>query len=225
MQPIRSVMLGQSNTDAAIDALGALSELRVLHLRNTQVSLAGIKKLSAVPKLSEVGLYGDVRDTWLEEMTKLPGLHALTVSSSQVTKKGLTLLASCKELHRLDFDCSFDDTDLAALSGCKQLEILNVYNMFINGNGDGIKQLAELPNLKDVMLSSISFKDAHMKLFGNLKQIRKLAIAGINITDAAVPELSRLTWLESLNVFATKITKAGGDKLRMALPKCTVTTR
>jgi hypothetical protein len=44
----------------------------------------------------------------------------------------------------------------------------------------------------------------------------------IIISDAAVPDLSQLTWLESLDVFTTHISREGAEKLRQALPKCKI---
>ena len=53
----------------------------------------------------------------------------------------------------------------------------------------------------------------------------ELGAAGVNITDAAVPDFARLKKLTKLGVSGSKLTDGGVKALREKLPDCTITRK
>jgi hypothetical protein len=49
-----------------------------------------------------------------------------------------------------------------------------------------------------------------------------LGLAQTSISDASLPELSRLTNLHSINLQETMLTEAGIKRLKQALPQCSI---
>lgn len=222
LKPLNMVVLGESNTDAAIKeliALGGAAEIDVIYSKLTD---AGLKDLAAVPGLKRLELRGDHSEAALADLARIPALEHLRLESIRATKTGLKHLAGAPKLRHLGLSGTSSDADLAGLAGAPALETLVLFNFNVSPSGDGLKALADLPALKDLSLSGLDVKDSHLRHLAGVKSLRKLNLGAINLTDAAVPELAKLTWLEELTLSGGRFTKDGVEKLRQALPRCKV---
>jgi TPR repeat protein len=86
------------------------------------------------------------------------------------------------------------------------------------------ERLADLPNLRTLDLSHVALEDNDLRAIApHIKGVRSLNLERTDITDAGLKGLEGLTNLETLNVRNTKVTAAGVERLRKALPKVKVT--
>src|SRR5690606_20448454 len=89
------------------------------------------------------------------------------------------------------------DADLPAIGAFPQLKTLRLYDTAITD--EGVKHLLNMPQLSSLSLMLTK-----------------------GITDAAVPDLERLTSLNELNVRSTGISRAAGQRLKANLPNAKV---
>ncbi len=97
--------------------------------------------------------------------------------------------------------------------------------LVLDGNdirGTGLTALSTQPALVDLSLGCPTLTDLYAKNLAELKQLKRLSLAGSSISDAAIQHLEGLTNLEMLDLSRTKITQAGVERLRKALPACTI---
>jgi repressor of nif and glnA expression len=57
---------------------------------------------------------------------------------------------------------------------------------------------------------------------GDLKKVKELILSGTKLTDEGLKEVTKLTQLERVQLYATKVTAEGVDELQKALPECTI---
>ena len=152
------------------------------------------------------------------------------------------------DLHKIGFAVSLKitDADLAYLSPLKGLRQLNLYSQS-NITDAGLAHLAGLTNLEELCLFRTSVTDAGLKHLAGLKALRKLILSGTGVrgpglvhlqglnslqklelrdlplTDAGVvPFLKGPASLQILELFHTRVTPAGRERLRKQLPECAV---
>jgi hypothetical protein len=64
--------------------------------------------------------------------------------------------------------------------------------------------------------------DAGLRHLAQMRELRDLYLNGCSVTDDSLDHLKQLTNLRTLVVTGTRISAAGAQRLRAALPKCTV---
>ena len=74
----------------------------------------------------------------------------------------------------------------------------------------------------ELSLGCPSLGDLLAKNLADLKQVKRLSLAGSGLTDAGLKHLAGLTELQTLDLRRTKVTAAGIDELKAALPKCQI---
>jgi serine/threonine protein kinase/Leucine-rich repeat (LRR) protein len=130
---------------------------------------------------------------------------------------------------------------LAPIAGLEELSLANaglndaslgqlpklpaLKRLVLDGNeirGTGLTALSTQPALVDLSLGCPTLTDLYAKNLAELKQLKRLSLAGSSISDAAIQHLEGLTNLEMLNLSRTKVTQAGVERLRKALPACTI---
>lgn len=131
------------------------------------------KQLVGLDQLERLDLSGTaVTDVGIKYIKKSPRLASLALRGTKITNDGLQELAETCSLIAL------------SVTWCRNI------------SDDGLKGIAELPNL------------------------RTLLCASTPIGDACTEHLSRSKSLRRISLVKTKVTKAGIDKLREALPNC-----
>jgi hypothetical protein len=87
---------------------------------------------------------------------------------------------------------------------------------------DGIANLRHLESLEHLRLRRTLITD---KGVGELKRLRKLRIlylSGTVVSDDCIPVLRKFTKLEVLFITGTSVTPEGVERLKLALPSCTI---
>jgi hypothetical protein len=108
---------------------------------------------------------------------------------------------------------SATDADVARLAAIKTLRRLDLSFTYVTDRG--IKELAALPQLEELTLDTAEFlTDASMAhLEANKGSLRKLVLRGVDITDAGMPYVARLTNLRSLDISYTMLGDVGLEHL------------
>ena len=141
-------------TDADVERLKQLGELRVLMLSATHVTDAGLRDLSGLTQLKRLSLTRtQVTDAGLEHLKELTHLEYLSLAATQVTDVGLDHLklnglTQLSELH-LD-ETGVTDAGLEQLNGLKQLKWLSLNGTQVTDAG--LEQLTGLTRLDNLWL-------------------------------------------------------------------------
>ena len=87
------VLFGRDVTDAGIEHIVNMKELRDLTMEKTQISDAGLAKLKESPKLSAVKLpYASITAEGIQSLVQLPKLRNLELLRTLTTDEGLAYL-------------------------------------------------------------------------------------------------------------------------------------
>ena len=97
---------------------------------------------------------------------------------------------------------------------------LDLYNTQVTDAG--LKELAGLKNLTDLVLVCKQETDAGLKELAGLQNLTYLELYSESVMDAGLKEFAALKNLTSLYLYNTKVTDAGMKELRKALPKCMI---
>jgi hypothetical protein len=138
---------GTQVTDADLENLKSLTQLRFLNLERTQVTDTGLENLKGLNELEELNLVETkITDAGLEKLEGLSQLHVLCLGDTQVTDAGLEHLKGLSELQELQlFDTQITDAGLEKLTILKQLRSLPLERTKVTDAGVN-KLRQELPN-------------------------------------------------------------------------------
>jgi hypothetical protein len=91
--------------------------------------------------------------------------------------------------------------------------------------GDGaLEGIAQLAQLEDLTISGCAAGDEAMKYLGQMMNLRRLVLEGCeNVTDAGLTHFEGLRQLKELTFSGSKVTAAGVEQLKKALPDCKIT--
>ena len=100
---VRGVFFPEKTQDDALVFLAGFEELKVLHLRHTKITDAGLRHLRGLKELRYLYLVGTrVSDAGLVHLQGLSNLQEIRLDSTQVTDAGLEQLKGLPNLKRLD---------------------------------------------------------------------------------------------------------------------------
>ena len=198
---------GPRISDEAVRLAARLPELRDLSIGNGPLTNKCLTVLLSLPSLRRLSIYrcGDITDVGLPPLVALPDLESLYLAHlPNVTDAGLGHVRGLTKLKMIDLNnLPITDAGLVHLKDLQDLERLSVYDARITG--EGLKHLTGLTNL------------------------RILLLRGVPLTDAGLAHLEEMDGLEEIwmgpttsDSYQSKVTQAGVDRLRRALPECKI---
>ncbi|MBN2590265.1 MAG: M48 family metalloprotease, partial [Sedimentisphaerales bacterium] len=205
--------------------LTGLKSLKTLNFSKAQcfISNEGLAQIAKIPNLEELILdsRGDPTDEGLAHLTNMRSLKILKFPGLHLTDKGCAYLKQIKTLEILDSSTTSQNiTDegmiqLGELSNLKQLCIVN-NNKDSKSYGDkGLESLAKCRKLEDLVINSVSITDAGMEHIAKLSNLKKLEIWDcLNITDKGLAKLTNLKKLEWLNIRTPNLSVSGINNLK-----------
>lgn len=189
---------GTNLTDAGLERLTNLRHLKDLNIAGTKVTDAGMSSIGQFHELTILHLYYlPITDTRLPALRSLSQLQFLSLAWTQVSDAGLENIRELKAIRELD------------LSGIKI-------------HGSGLKYLQELPQLKILQLNNAALTNESVLQLAECKSLESLGLHRCPISDDELPHLTKLSRLKWLGLNESKVTAAGVEKLRKALPGCFV---
>jgi len=154
-------------TDADLDQLKELPQLRKVFLSDSEITDAGLDRLKELTQLKLVCLDGaKITDAGLQRLAGLKQLEDLNAENTRITGPGLDYLKGLTQLTALDLSYTkITDRGLEHLKGLPQLEVLSLYGTKIT--------------------------DAGLEHLKGLHQLRILGLFDTHVTDQGVMELHR----------------------------------
>jgi len=233
--------------NASFEALGNLRKLKALKCRLGGFDDEGVAHLANIPTLSVV-IFEDsaVGDTGIDKLAALPITELNVLRSATFSDDGMKTIAGFDKLRHLVIRGTFVmDEGIANIAGLKNLEILDISETFIGD--DGMQHLAGLGKLTNLDLWKTNVTDAglvHLQGLKNidtlslreqrevtsdgLKLIAHMPLKSLNlegaerVDDSAFEVLSNIKTLKSLDIRLTAITPEGYEKIKAALPACSI---
>jgi hypothetical protein len=181
-------------TDDGLREIARYRRLNSLLLSETQITDAGLAYLRENDDLAVLFLNGTaVTDAGLAQLHGMSGLNTLQVPNTNVTSAGVLSAIEHMSLSSIAVDASVITPEIVTA-----LDNKAVYHLALHGNA--------IPEA--------------LPLFANATGPKSLYLNGESVTDECVPDLTRLTGLQYLNLMDTRMTRDGYDQLRKALPNC-----
>ena len=197
-------VVGEGIPRGLLDGLPSrMPDLRILHVRGARPAAAEVQALAELDLLTIVRLVDcGLNDSSLEFLGKLQRLTELNLDlNSEITDRGVAHLARLTGLDLLGLD-------RAAVGD------------------EACKTLASLPALADLNLNQTRVKDSGLAALAALKPLKRLTLQSCRrITDKGLDSLATIHSLADLNLVDNpQISAAAVRKLRVALPKCKITS-
>lgn len=197
-----------------------------------------LRKLQGITALHFVR--SKIDDAALSKLSTMSGVKHVTLSSCNVTDKGVAALKSWKALGRLTLSGSMDLKALEGLSALKRVKVLE-----ISVTGFAAANLAghDLPAIRAIALPDTEVSDGDLAILPAWKsleefrfiatgitddgarslkkfpKLKKLALNESKVSDAALADLVALKNLEQLSLYGCKNVTDRGMKSAAALPK------
>ncbi len=212
---LRSVLLADTKvTDASLEAIGKIPTIENLDLRGCAITNAGMPYLSGLTKLKALKFNGKnglckIDDDGLDALANLPNLKVLAFDSVWVGADGLAKLLGAKEIIELYLaDTLVDDDTLPVLLQFPKLQKLRISQTQVSD--EGLAVVAKMNTLIELDLSENSLiSDQGMQHVAKLKNLKKLNLWRLELTDTGIGELAGLANLEWFNVDNTKLSDDG----------------
>lgn len=230
---LRSIDLSHNHVrDDGARVLAACTTLQSIGLAYNSVTPAGLAVLCGMPHLTELDVtdcgMSDACAEILSRSSSLrslalgrhvgccvahPGAAASTRSTSAVTDAGVTALAGCLSLTRLDLSSdAVTHVGLLALRACPTLEALKISCYSPHGDA-AARALASYPRLRALDMQFAAIGPSGAAALAESTTLATLVLFGNSIGDAGATALARAPALTSLDVGRCIISDAGAVAL------------
>jgi internalin A len=149
----------------------------------------------------------------LKLLSGMTALRRLEFNGPKVADGALAELPSLRQVVKLDLGSSGVDGDMKYVAQMKQLKSLSL--MFARISGKGIKELAPLSGLEELLLNAVHLSDADMKEIAKFKNLRVLNLNTVPISGDGLKALAGLAEMEDLNLAGIPLTD---DDLKTLAP-------
>jgi hypothetical protein len=193
-----------------------------VHFPSVPVTDADLEPVEGLTQLRELFLSGSqITDAGLERLKELRQLEQLDLSATQVTDAGLKHLDGAAQLQMLNL-CGTRVTDTGMQHLRKLTQLRRLWLIGTPVTGDGCEHLKGLTQLEDLNLSGTRVTDAGLEHLQGMAGLLTLNLIDTPITDAGLAHLNGLTQLQELFLWHTHVSDEGVKRLQQALPNCKV---
>ena len=213
-------LMGTTIDDECLQALMQWPNLKHLQVARGRISADGLESIGSMQTLRGIDLFeaGKVEDEGLAHLERLTELESLHVINAPITDSGLRSCAEWRSLRFLRINSpQITDEGIKHLQGLDQLEFVG----FTHSAIEDPVTLAELPNLRDLDLSSSGISDAGVASLSKSNSITGLRLLWTELTDASMKHLASLRTLQRLEI-GPHVTESSAQTLHDALPSCTI---
>jgi hypothetical protein len=149
-------------TDEGLRYIGKMTDLEELYIWDAKsITDAGVSHLSRLTNLKMVHIgNSNLTDDSLARISSLPRMEEMSLQQNHFSDEGLARLSGKERLKRLCIglgDVRITDGGLAHLAGFEKLELLDLQKSRVTDQG--LEQLKRLPNLKELWMSETSVSD------------------------------------------------------------------
>lgn len=234
-------------TDAAMETLAAMPELRAVRLSGVNVTDAGLAKLLELPRLMELDLRNcrKITKEGIAQAGAKKTLRMLKIGGPEIDDPVLDLVTQMGELTGLSLDgCNISDAGVAQLDRLplddltifqcanitdEGLNVLAAYDRMrrltlrgVAARGAALEKLPQPNLLVTLNLEQSGITDAEVPVLARFTKLESLNLSQTRLTDEAIEGLAKLTWLKDLTLTQTNFTNEGAQRLREALPDVSI---
>ena len=194
----------------------------------TDAGLAAICRCGALKSLT-IGRC-KISDAGLAHVAGLKSLEHLAIRHVPIKGDGLRVLRACSSLRelRLGF-MDLDDGVIDHVAAIPSLERLRFYYIAAPITDESLNKLSRLTNLRTLSIvmketSQMPITDAGLEHLSRLKKLEHVSLNHCEkITEKGLKHFEGLASLRYLRLNKSRVTKAGVDRLKAAIPDISVT--
>lgn len=208
--------------DRGFEHLAGMSKMRRMVICASKITGSGFAHLQGMKQIESINLHSaPASDAGLEAIGKLTSLKRLEVVHTNVTDVGLKHLASLVNLQQLHVHGKETTAEaFPFLNQLRELYELDIYDRA--ASNQTCEQIAQLPKLRKLMLVTGLFDDDGVRQLAKVTTLEELTLDSNKVTDASIEHLAKLTNLRRLHLGPSKLSDAGRQRLKVLLPKTTV---
>ena len=191
--------------DEGVIALKGM-KLRALDLRGLRLTGSACQALAEMTTLESLKLRNarEIMDYSFQELKTLVNLKSLSLEDLAITDSALEILPNFTNLKELVI-MRTDMMDVSPIKELKNLKKLTLREMTCD-----LDFLAEMPQLEELFFAESIVRDADMKFFEGLVNVKTLDLWNTQLGDVALKLFGTLPKLTTLNIKnCAKITDAG----------------
>jgi hypothetical protein len=200
--------------DAGLERLSELPRIVQLSIGHCDVTDAGLEWLTHLEDLRELYLsFAAISVAGLSRLVECPALEVLAIPPQVATDEGLQIIARMPHLKRLELTnvYEFDGAGLRHLAGHPALTSLRLDTTGVTP--ENLTHLLAIPNLIGLETPQLQMTDEGMEVIGKLTQLTRLSISNTCVTDAGLVHLRNLKELSYLHLNQNGITDAALENL------------
>jgi len=200
--------LGKEAADPVFQLLADCKQLRRLQVNGSKITSEGMNALGRLTQLEEL----DLRDCLLDKdqlpkLAKLTQLRVLRIGPIMLTLGGDMM----RSQEQLDAIYSPTDATLQALIPLFRLERLELDRAILTDRG--LSHLRSLTNLRNLSLEAKGVTDDGLKVIGEFRTLTDLTLVCRGVTPNGLPHLNPLTELRRLSIVYPREITADSLKL------------
>ena len=194
-------------TSISDEQLGKLTplKLRMIDLRNTNVTDAGLTHLAQIKSLIDIQLEkSKVTDVGIQKLADLDLKSFNANYCTSISNRSLAVLASMPSLEQIQLDYTkINDEGMEVLSASSRLKRLRIRGVDVTGAG--LIHIAQLKSLSRINLRDTSLDDAGLSVIAALPAIDWLDISECRLaTPEGLAQLGKACTLTYLDLWETK---------------------
>lgn len=204
--------------DRQLQYLEGLTGLKSMFVVFCRITDNGLRSFSGLTRLEFLGLSGtSITDDGLALLSSLEQLTGLGLGRTKITHRGIRAVNSLQNIQNM----SLSGAVLTQPMVDALKEFPNLVNLIIDADFLPYPDFVVDPSLR--LDPVVPTSPESILLLKHLPQLHGLTLRGKLNDDSLIPALSQLTFLKGIGLGATSITPEGRDRLRRALPNCTIT--
>jgi len=195
--------------------LSKLSGLKKLYLENCDINDLAVNEIATLGELHELHLpYCNFLGNVMENLrlNKLKSLTILDLDSTGIGKTEISAMNLPASLHEVDVSSNeLNDNAVTVLANLPNLKRLVLYENPITDQS--IQLIEELKNLETLDLSFTKVTGPVLSRLSKLKRLRELMVEGIGLDDDSISNLTALSHLNTLDISDNPTTDTAMGKL------------
>lgn len=186
--------------------------LRYVYFANDPITDAGLQELSVLRELRDLSLSGTkVTDGSVAVLGQFPQMYSLDLTKTAVSAAALQGLEPLEHLSQFHAPPAFDDSVMPLLA-TRPLKVLDLAQTAVTDAG--LVHLREKPYFVDLNLDGTAVTDAGLDAVNKIRTLVVLSLNNTRVTDAGLAKLKSLDNLYRLHVMETAIGDDGLTHLK-----------
>jgi Leucine Rich Repeat (LRR) protein len=211
-------------SDADLDRIAGLKDLRSLDLSFVRVTDRGMERLRGLTNIERMSLHSaeHITDFALTYLRDWKNLRWLDLSGTDITDIGIEILSGFNSLESLNVSVTqATDNGIEFLTALPRLRELKIGGNVMTAGA--LMALRVLPKLVSLDVSGtqrrnsgvwqVSFTDLDLALFSSFERLEELNLRGRKITDLGMVHLARMKNLRTLDLSETGVTSDGIERI------------